>query len=79
MIIQHANKTHETACIGAEGTRQQAVAAAYVAGGGSAVIAAAIKTSEIAFYRSVIASAQANNLPYSNFTVALLALGTGGA
>jgi hypothetical protein len=79
MMIQHSNQSHQATCSLAEGTRQQAIAAAYAAGGGSAAIAAAIRTGEIAFYRSVIASAQANGQPYSNFTVALFALGTGGA
>ncbi|MCK1652247.1 hypothetical protein IVA88_12470 [Bradyrhizobium sp. 149] len=79
MMIQHSNPAHQATCVLAEGTRQQAIAAAYAAGGGSAAIAAAIKTSEISFYRSVIASCVANGQPYSNFTVALLALCTGGA
>ncbi|MCK1627403.1 hypothetical protein IVA98_30680 [Bradyrhizobium sp. 160] len=60
-------------------SRQAAVAAAYAAGGGSAVIAAAIRTAEIAHYRRIIASCKANGLPFSNFTVALVDLGTGGA
>jgi hypothetical protein len=71
MIVQHTNKVHEAACIAAEGTRQQEVAAA--AGNQSAV-----RTAEIKFYRALVVSAVANNLPSSQFYPALLALGTGG-
>jgi hypothetical protein len=72
VMIQHANKVHEATCATAEMNRQAAIAAA-----GSS--AAACKTAEIAFYRSVISSCQANGLPFSNFTQALINLGTGGA
>jgi hypothetical protein len=71
MIIDHPNKTHASTCVLAEGTRQAAMA-----GNPSSATA---KAADIAFYRSVIASCVANGQPYSNFTVALMALGTGGA
>jgi hypothetical protein len=70
--IFSTNKTHQAACDNSEMLRQAAIAAA----GGSA---AAIQTAEIAHYRRIIASCVANGLPYSNFTYALLALGTNGA
>jgi hypothetical protein len=71
-VIQHENKIHERACSIAESNRQAAVAAA-----GSS--AAALKAADVAFYRAVIASCKTNNLPFSNFTYALIGLGTGGA
>jgi hypothetical protein len=70
--IRSDNKTHEQTCSVLESTRQAAIAAA-----GSS--AAAIRTAEIAYYRSIIASCVTNNLPFSNFTQALINLGTGGA
>jgi hypothetical protein len=78
-VIQHPNKTHETTANSAEMLRQAAVSAAVAAGGGNATVAAGVKTAEIAYYRSVIASCVANGLPSSNFTQALRDLGTGGA
>ena len=77
--IFSTNKTHQTACDVSESTRQSAIAAAVAAGGGSAAIAAAIKVAEIAHYRRIIASCVANSLPFSNFTQALIELGTNGA
>jgi hypothetical protein len=62
VIIQHPNKTHEASCASAESSRQAAVAAAIAAG-------------DIAYYRSVIASAKANGQPYGNFLEALTWLG----
>ena len=79
MMIQHSNPAHQATCALAEGTRQNDVAQAMIAGGGSAVVAAAVRTAEIKFYRALIASAQANGQPYFNFTPALMALGTGGS
>jgi hypothetical protein len=76
MIIQHSNATHEKTCVSAEAVRQQAISAAYVAGGGSSVIAAAIKTAEISFYRTVVASCLSNGLPSAQFGAALRDLGT---
>ncbi|EIG56086.1 hypothetical protein Bra1253DRAFT_00694 [Bradyrhizobium sp. WSM1253] len=78
-VIQSENKVHAGTCIDSEMNRQGAIAAAYAAGGGSAAVAAAIKTAEIAHYRRIIASCKANSLPFNNFTVALLDLGTGGS
>jgi|GraSoiStandDraft_39_1057311.scaffolds.fasta_scaffold859904_1 hypothetical protein len=39
MVIEHSNKTHQATCILAEGTRQNDVAQAVLAGGGSATVA----------------------------------------
>jgi hypothetical protein len=77
MRIISDNKTHEAACVTAESARQTAVAAAIAAGGGT--VQSAVKTAEIAFYRSVVASCLANGLPFGNFTQALRDLGTGGS
>jgi len=71
-VIQHENKIHEKACTIAESNRQAVVNAA-----GSS--AAAVKAADVAFYRAVIASCKTNSLPFSNFTYALIDLGTGGA
>lgn len=78
-VIASEHKAHTSTCGSSEMTRQAAVAAAVAAGGGSAAVASAIRTAEIAFYRSIVASAVANGLPSSNFTQALRDLGTGGA
>jgi hypothetical protein len=79
MIIEHTNKTHQAACVLAEGTRQQEVSAAIIAGGGSPTVAAAVRTAEIKFYRAVIASAVANGQQSAQFGQALRDLGTGGS
>ncbi|MCK1707627.1 MULTISPECIES: hypothetical protein [unclassified Bradyrhizobium] len=79
MVIDHVNRTHAAACSAAEGNRQNALAQAVLTGGGSAAVAAAQLASDIAFYRSVIASCKANNLPYGQFVETLQRLGTGGA
>jgi hypothetical protein len=62
-----------------KGNRQNDVAQAILAGGGSATIAAVVRTAEIAHYRRIIASCFANGLSSSNFTQALRDLGTGGS
>jgi hypothetical protein len=71
-VIRSDNKAHEIVCSTAESNRQAAVAAA-----GSS--AAAVRAADVAFYRAVIASCKTNSLPFSNFTYALIDLGTGGA
>jgi hypothetical protein len=63
----HENKTHQTTTNNAEMTRQQAVAAAIAADGGSANVALSIKNAEAAFYRAAIASCLANGLQSSGF------------
>jgi hypothetical protein len=73
------NKTHQTTCNASELTRQTDTSAAIAAGGGSAVVQAAIKTADISNVRRVIASCTANNLPFGNYTQALINLGTGGS
>ena len=77
--IYSTNKVRQATCDVSESTRQSAIAAAVATGGGSAAVAAAIKTAEIAHYRRIIASCVANSLPFSNFTQALIELGTNGA
>jgi hypothetical protein len=77
-IIVNNNKTHETTVNLAESTRQVAVAQAIAAGGGSVAVQANIKAAEIAFYRSCVASALANNVQSGIFRTALVHLGTGG-
>ena len=74
-IIQHTHQVHAATCVASEGTRQNDVAQAILADGGSAVVAAAIRTSELAHYRRVISSCQANGLPYASFHQALRDLG----
>ena len=76
--IQHENKVHQATCVASELSRQTEVSQAITAGGGSATVAAAVRTAEIKFYRAVIASALANGLPSTQFADALRALGTGG-
>jgi hypothetical protein len=77
--IFSTNVTHQKTCDLSEGSRQAAIAAAVAAGGGSTAVAAAIKVAEIAHYRRIITSCVANSLPFSNFTQALIELGTNGA
>jgi hypothetical protein len=67
--IRSDNKTHEANCSIAESNRQAAAA------NGSP---AALKASDIAFYRAVIASCQTNGLPFASFRQALIFLGTDG-
>lgn len=69
MIIRSGNSTHDATCLTAEGTRQTAAASA---------TQAAVNTAEIAFYRSVRASALANGCGVEASVSALRALGTGG-
>jgi hypothetical protein len=69
--IRSDNKIHEAACSTAESNRQAVIAAA-----GSS--AAAVKAADVAFYRAVILSAKANNVPFVNFSQALFFLGTDG-
>ena len=78
MMIRSEHKAHNATCEAAEGTRQNDVAQAILAGGGSAVVAATIRTAEIKFYRAIVASCVASGLPSSNFVPALRDLGTGG-
>ena len=74
--IKTGIKAHDDTCIAAEMNRQTAVAPAIAAGG---AVQSAVKSAEIAFYRSVVASCLANGLPFGNFTQALRDLGTGGS
>jgi hypothetical protein len=74
MIILHDNKVHQNTANTAEMTRQVAVAAAVAAGGGSAAVALAVKNAEATYYRSVIASCVANNIPSGDFREGLHAL-----
>jgi hypothetical protein len=67
MIIQHANPVHQAAVNTAEMTRQVAASAAIAANGGSATVAAALKATDVAFFRSAIASCVANGLQAGAF------------
>jgi hypothetical protein len=67
MIIQHSNPVHQATANNAEMARQIAVSAAVAAGGGSAAVALAVKNAEAAYYRSVVASCVANNIPAGGF------------
>jgi hypothetical protein len=78
-IINSENRVHAATCQASELTRQNAVSAAIAAGGGSATVQKNISAAEISHYRTIVASCLANNLPFSNFTQALINLGTGGA
>ena len=60
--IQHDDKVFQTAANNAESVRQVAVDAAVKAGGSSATVAAAVKTAEAAYFRSVIASATSRGI-----------------
>jgi hypothetical protein len=75
-IVQHENSAHALTCNLSEGTRQSDVAAAQARGG--SMEAEAIRTAEIAHYRRVIASCEANGLPFVDFKPALRDLGTDG-
>ena len=61
-IIQHDDKVFQTAANNFEGVRQTAVDAAVKAGGSSATISAAIRIAEVAYFRSVIASAASRGI-----------------
>jgi hypothetical protein len=78
-IIKSDHRAHAATCVASEGNRQNDVAQAILAGGGSATIGAVVRTAEIAHYRRIIASCLANGLSSSNFTQALRDLGTGGS
>ena len=72
------SKTHADTCNLSEMNRQVSVSKAIAAGGGSSVVAAAIKTAEILHYRNCVTSALANGVESGIFRTALLHLGTGG-
>jgi hypothetical protein len=69
-VITSENKTHAATCIDSEMQRQAAMS--------TAVTAAQVAAVDIAHYRRIIASCKLNGLPFSNFTQALINLGTGG-
>jgi hypothetical protein len=66
------NKTHQANIVAAEFQRQ----IAYAAAAGSA---SAIKSADLAYFRSLRASAIANNCSPAQFQSALVELGTAGA
>jgi hypothetical protein len=70
-IIQSENKAHAATCVDSEMQRQAAMA--------TATTVAQVQAVDIAHYRRIIASCKSNGLPFSNFTQALINLGTGGA
>jgi hypothetical protein len=71
-VIRSDHKIHEAACAIAESNRQATIAA-------SGSTTSGCIAADVAFYRAVISSCKANGLPFSNFTQALINLGTGGA
>jgi hypothetical protein len=75
-IIPSENAAHAATCIASEGTRQNDIAQAIAAGGGSATVAAAVKTAEVAHYKRVAASALANGLQSAVFLEAARNVGT---
>jgi hypothetical protein len=78
-VINSENKAHAATCVASEMTRQGAVAAAIVAGGGSPTVASAVRTAEVAHYRRLGASCLANGLQSAQFGQALSDLGTPGS
>ena len=75
-VIEHTNKIHAAACGNSEMLRQNDVAQAIKAGGGSATVAAAVKTAEVAHYKRIAASALANGLESAVFLEAARTVGT---
>lgn len=67
VVIRHENKAHEKAANDAEMLRQGAVSAAIAAGGSGTTVQAAVSAAEASYYRSVIASCVANNIPSSGW------------
>jgi hypothetical protein len=65
------NRTHQANLLASEATRQAAAAAA--------TTQAAMRTADIAHYRTCLASAIANNCSTNTFVNALKELGTGGS
>lgn len=76
-VIEHTNRAHAATCNLSEGSRQNDIAQAILAGGGSATVAAAVKTAEISHYRRIVASCVANGQPYAEFLETLRKLGVG--
>jgi hypothetical protein len=73
-VIQHDDKVFQKAANDAESLRQITVDAAVKAGGSSATVAAAIKTAEAAYFRSVIASAVSRGIECSVYRQGLYEL-----
>jgi len=67
--VQNANKTHDDVVTAAEGLRQTTIV------GGTQ---AQTKAADVAAYRTMLASALANNCGATTFITALRELGTGG-
>jgi hypothetical protein len=74
-VVQSNNLTHNANCLVAEGVRQNAVANVTMNPAGEAIMIAA----EIAYHRSVLASAKANGCGTEASMSALKLLGTGGS
>jgi len=71
-----ANLAHKAAALASEMTKQVAVSAAIAAGGGSAVVALAVKQAEVAHYNRLAASALANGVQSAVFVQAAGWVGT---
>src|SRR5215471_15409197 len=81
-VIAQASQAQSTAHVQAvtiaKGTLQGTIAGAVAAknaGGTAAALTSAVKAADIAYYQSVIASAQANNMPIGGAIDALKQLG----
>jgi 2-keto-3-deoxy-L-rhamnonate aldolase RhmA len=71
-----ANVAHKTTSLASEMAKQVAISAAIAAGGGSAAVALAIKTAEVAHYNRLAASALANGVDSAPFVQAAKWVGT---
>jgi hypothetical protein len=71
-----ANRAHKLACAISESTRQNDVAKAVSAGGGSAAVQATIIAAEKAHYARLAASALANGVDSAIFIQAMNQVGT---
>ncbi len=66
-IIKTGNQVHDTACTLSEGTRQNDVSQAILAGGDSATVAAAVRLAEVNHYDRLAASAKAAGVEYAQW------------
>jgi hypothetical protein len=73
-VVHHDDKVFQIAANNSEMLRQSAVDAAVKAGGSSATVAAAIKTAEASYFRSVISSAVSRGIECGIYREALFEL-----
>ena len=65
--IHTGKAAHDTAAILSEGRRQDDIAQAIAAGGGSTAVAIAVQAAEVAHYNRLAASAKAAGLEYAQW------------